>query len=124
MHRQRLIEAITANNPADVALKNVMVACERTLKTDENHLYCLKENKKGNPMLTGEANSCILAHAWRQPFKYIAVGADSYEIGNIGGNRINHPYRDVVEWFDGYYDEKQASSDVIKLLKGEVQEID
>lgn len=125
MTKERLVEAITANNPDGI--KDVIKAAKRTIEewldkpgfpTELKESYL--ETGTVDCMVRMEPSRCLLAWGWLNGFASVSVSRGTWSSSpDPDGSyacRI-HKCWDVVDWFDSFDSSFSAAEAVLKLLK-------
>ncbi len=123
MTKERLVEAITWNNPTGVA--DVIKAAKKTVELceeyDEEWVNDISYEYKGIDesmlpcLIVGDGQKCVLAWGWINGHKTISVEHDHYSI-EVSGKDLKHPYSDVVKWFDSLGSDLEAANKVLRIL--------
>ena len=121
MTKKRLKAAINFLNP-ETGLIDLVNACVLTIS---NPLV-------NQVLMIGDGNRCVLAHAWKDGHNDIRVSGSYVKINTekticnnplfddaryySDGIIIDHPYEDVVSWFDRFFGPVPAAREILRIL--------
>ncbi len=119
MTRERLEEAINFLNP-ETGIQDVIKSARMTRKLlmEEGEKYTSSLGAwEDGLMEAAVATRCVLARGWKDGNTLVEVGSNEVLIQSAGSPYTveNHPYSDVVSWFDHFNDLDAVENVLITL---------